>query len=66
MPVLDHLAVAVEDLDSGTRRVAELLGVPFESGGHHAAMGTHNRLLSLGPEEYLEVIVTCPPLVPHS
>jgi hypothetical protein len=35
-------------------------GVPLAPGGVHQEMGTHNRLLSLGPEEYLEVIAINP------
>ena len=33
---------------------------PLESGGRHPHMGTHNRLLSLGPDLYLEVIAVDP------
>ena len=44
---LDHLVVAARDLDEGTAFVQNLLGVPLEPGGKHAAMGTHNRLLNL-------------------
>src|SRR5690606_19696369 len=36
------------------------LGVGLEPGGKHPFMGTHNRLLSLGPGEYLEVIAIDP------
>lgn len=60
LPRLDHLAIAAETLDAGTRYVEALLGVPLAEGGKHAAMGTHNRLLSLGPDLYLEVIAIDP------
>ena len=53
---LDHLVIAASDLDEGTAFVQNLLGVPLEPGGKHTAMGTHNRLLSLGDGVYLEVI----------
>lgn len=59
LPVLDHLAIAARSLDEA-RAVEAVLGVPLEPGGKHAAMGTHNRLLSLGPGEYLEVIAIDP------
>jgi len=34
--------------------------VPMGAGGKHDAMGTHNRLLSLGPGRFLEVIAIDP------
>lgn len=54
--VFDHLAVSAVSLDHGALVVEAALGVPLEPGGKHPSMGTHNRLLSLGPTEYLEVI----------
>lgn len=60
MSTLDHLVVAAADLDEGARWVEERLGVPLEPGGRHAAYGTHNRLVSLGPDSYLEVIAIDP------
>jgi hypothetical protein len=57
---LDHIVVAAESLDDGAARVAAALGVPLETGGAHLLMGTHNRLLSLGAGEYLEVIAIDP------
>ena len=56
----DHLAVAAETLRDGAAAVEAALGVPLEPGGQHARMGTHNRLLSLGPGAYLEVIAIDP------
>lgn len=53
---LDHLAIAAETLDSGIAWARETLGVEPDAGGAHPMMGTHNRLLSLGPSEYLEII----------
>ncbi|RMA41625.1 VOC family protein [Rhodophyticola porphyridii] len=57
---LDHIAIATPDLATGTAWAEMAFGVPLEPGGTHAEMGTHNRLLSLGPEEYLEVIAIDP------
>lgn len=57
---LDHLAVACGTLAEGVAAVEQALGVPLAPGGQHAAFGTHNRLLSLGPAEYLEVIAIDP------
>ncbi len=56
----DHLAIACTDLDEGTRAVEAALGVALSPGGKHPHMGTHNRLLSLGPGAYLEVIAIDP------
>jgi TusA-related sulfurtransferase len=57
---LDHLVVAADSLDQGSDYVQDRLGVPMAGGGKHAAVGTHNRLLKLGPGQYLEVIAIDP------
>lgn len=57
---LDHLAVSCTALAEGVAAVEAALGVPLAPGGEHPTMGTHNRLLSLGPQEYLEVIAINP------
>lgn len=57
---LDHLVIAATDLDEGARWVEERVGMPLEAGGRHVTFGTHNRLLSLGPDCYLEVISVDP------
>lgn len=57
---LDHIAVAARSLDEGTTYVEAVLGTKLSPGGKHAAMGTHNRVLSLGPHCYLEVIAIDP------
>lgn len=57
---LDHLAVAAADLKSGSEYVEDLLGVKTVPGGKHDMMGTHNRLLRLGDDQYLEVIAIDP------
>ena len=60
MLTFDHLAIACDTLDRGIAHVEATLGVTLAPGGEHPAMGTHNRLLSLGPGEYLEVIAVNP------
>ena len=57
---LDHLAVAGETLEEAVAHVEDALGVTLEPGGVHVEMGTHNRLLSLGPGLYLEAIAINP------
>jgi hypothetical protein len=57
---LDHLVVAARTLEEGARWLEVRMGVPLAGGGKHAAMGTHNRLLSLGGESYVEIIAVDP------
>ena len=57
---LDHLAVSAASLAEGAAAVEAVLGVTLAPGGVHLHMGTHNRLLSLGPGLYLEVIAVDP------
>jgi hypothetical protein len=57
---LDHLVVAARTLDEGARWVEERLGCMPVPGGKHPLMGTHNRLLSLGRDRYLEVMSVDP------
>lgn len=59
-PRLDHLVVAAVALAEGVGYIEEQLGVAPEPGGRHERYGTHNALLSLGPDAYLEVIAVDP------
>ncbi|MBO0698062.1 MAG: VOC family protein [Zavarzinella sp.] len=52
--------VAAPTLDRGAAWVLDRLGAVCRPGGAHAKMGTHNRLLRLGPSVYLEVIAIDP------
>jgi hypothetical protein len=62
MEPIDHLAVAALSLTGG--ELEQSLGVPLSPGGQHARMGTHNRLLRLGKESYLELIAVDPAAAP--
>ena len=59
----DHLVLAARDLDAGAAWLESLLGVKLAPGGKHARMGTHNRLLGLGDNFYLELIAIDPDAV---
>lgn len=60
MASLDHLVVATHHLAAGAAWLENHLGVALSPGGAHATMGTHNRLLKLGPALYLELIAIDP------
>ncbi|WP_210527255.1 VOC family protein [Rubellimicrobium arenae] len=61
---LDHLAITAASLEEGVAWAEERLGVKLDPGGRHERFGTHNRLLSLGPGLYLEVIAPEPGTAP--
>jgi hypothetical protein len=58
----DHIIVAARTLDEGVAWVESRLGVSMSPrrGGEHDRQATHNALLSLGPDFYLEVIAINP------
>jgi hypothetical protein len=57
---LDHLVVAARTLEEGAAWLEARTGVATVPGGRHALMGTHNRLMALGPGAYLEIIAIDP------
>lgn len=61
---LDHITVTAPSLDVGAAFVAETLGVWPQIGGEHPLMATHNLLLRLGEEVFLEVIAANPAVPP--
>src|SRR5438128_10368396 len=60
----DHVVIAARALAEGVDWVERRLGVTVGGGGKHDLMGTHNRLLSLGPGRFLEVIAIDPQAPP--
>jgi len=57
---LDHLVIAAADLSSGVAYVRELLGVEMPFGGEHEKISTHNHLMRLGSNVFLEIIAISP------
>ena len=63
---LDHLVLGCADLARGSAWLERFLGVTLSDVGTHAKMGTQNRLLSLGPGCYLELIALDSSVTPTS
>lgn len=56
MFALDHLVVIAPDLAEGVEHVRRSLGLDMPYGGRHPEMGTHNHVLRIGEDLFLEVI----------
>jgi Glyoxalase-like domain len=52
---LDHILIAVDDLDAAARQVEERYGLASVEGGRHQGLGTANRIVPLG-KTYLELV----------
>ncbi len=61
--LIDHITVTAPSLEAGAALVRAVLGVSPQAGGEHGRMGTHNLLLRLGDDRFLEVIA-CNPAAP--
>jgi len=57
---IDHLVIGAGDLVQGVEYVKDCLGVDIPFGGVHTKMGTHNHLMSLDQDIFLEVIAVNP------
>ncbi|MFO1318647.1 MAG: VOC family protein [Burkholderiales bacterium] len=57
---IDHIVVTARSLESGAAHVRDALGVSLQAGGEHPRMATHNLLLRLGDDRFLEVIAPNP------
>lgn len=55
-PHVDHIMLGAANLDAGVRELESLTGIRAVYGGEHPHLGTHNAIVSLGPETYIEVI----------
>ncbi len=57
---IDHIVIGTANLISGTKILETKLGFKFSNGGEHKIMGTHNKLLKLQSNIYLEIIANNP------
>lgn len=60
MNCLDHIVVAAHSLEQGAEFLLDILGVEVAVGGKHQSMATHNLVMPLGNDAYLEVIAIDP------
>jgi hypothetical protein len=60
MITFDHIAVAGQTLAAATAHVEKMLDVPLQAGGQHDVFYTHNTLLGLQDDLYLEAIAINP------
>ncbi len=57
---LDHVVIAVGDLEAAAREYADRHGLDSVDGGRHPTLGTGNRIVPLG-ETYLELVTVVDP-----
>lgn len=60
MNKIDHIVIAANSLEQGVETIRTELGVEIPKGGVHTTMATHNHLMQLGNETYLELIAINP------
>ena len=60
MHKLDHIVLGCNTLQEGTDYLEKKLGLSLSEIGYHHHMGTHNRVIKIGENIYLEVIAIDP------
>ena len=60
MHKLDHIVLGANTLQEGTDYIEKKLGLSLSEIGYHHHMGTHNRVIKIGENIYLEVIAIDP------
>jgi catechol 2,3-dioxygenase-like lactoylglutathione lyase family enzyme len=63
---LDHIVLGASDLERGVAWLEERTGVRAAFGGAHPGRGTHNALVQLGSQTYLEILAPAPNQAPQS
>lgn len=57
---VDHLIIGAPNLETGIEFVADTFGIKPAVGGVHPEMGTHNAIVGLAGQRYLEVLAPVP------
>ncbi len=57
---LDHLTVIAPTLTEGIAHIRSCIDLDVPFGQRHGYMGTHNHLLQLGEQVYLEIVALDP------
>ena len=60
MHKLDHIVFGATSLEEGTNFIEKKLGIKLSEVGYHDFMGTHNRVVKVDKDVYLEVIAIDP------
>ena len=60
MHKLDHIVFGARSLEEGTHFIEKKLGIKLSEVGYHDFMGTHNRVVKVDKDVYLEVIAIDP------
>ena len=63
---LDHITVVAQSLEEGCAYIKDALGIDMPEGGAHPRMSTHNKLMALGQDAFLELISIDPNAVAPS
>ena len=58
--LIDHIVLAVPDLQSTMQQFQDTYGIQTHYGGQHKDFGTHNALVNLGDDAYLEILAPDP------